>query len=210
MYLSAFDVAQGQQAFPNTQCLLYSLADGGLMHSPIIPWTQKKQALLWLGKPTAWEFTQRSQRFPKALRREQQLDYFVQQTHVGFQGYTRHFTFRECYEVANQYQFQLQPLSGFAFHSARAVQAALLNSIPILLLHPQDAPILEIEAPFVRHGHNCLIAYEGHYDRLLKQLQDQEQLLHISKHVNELVAGGTIQACLAHLGNLLFKHFFPD
>ena len=79
------------------------------------------------------------------------------QTHLPFRAFKQQFTFRECYQVVNQYRFQLQPLSGFAFHSARAVQAAIVQSIPILLLHREDLPLLAIEAPFAKPGQNCLV-----------------------------------------------------
>lgn len=205
MYLSAYDVQVARQRYPQQLSLLYSLADADLFQGPVTPWEQKAQALLWLGKRDAWDYSLRRQQHPEAWTRTQQMTYFAQQQHIPFRGFLQQFTFRECYQVADQYRFQLQPLSGFAFHSARAVQAALVGSIPILLLRPEDQELLAVEAPFAHHGRNCLIALEGHYDALLQSLRDTEQMAAIAQQGQELLQAGTIQSCLHQLGLALLK-----
>ncbi len=208
LYLSAYDVQVAREKHTH-QSLLYSLADGGLIHFPVLPWEKKRDALLWLGKTTAWEYTRRKAQWPERLSREDQLRFLGGQEQLPVSVYTEQLTFRECYEMANHYRFQIQPLSGFVFHSARAVQAALLQSIPILLLHPDDAELLRIEAPFVKPDHNCLVSYEGDHS-LFKKIRDTGHMQHVASHVSELLEGGTIQSCLRTLGQLLFRHFYPQ
>ncbi|MEZ0372429.1 MAG: hypothetical protein ACAI44_25285, partial [Candidatus Sericytochromatia bacterium] len=98
----------------------------------------------------------------------------------------------QCYGVANQFRFQLQPRSGYAFHSARTIQSALVGSIPVILLHRDEVPILAEEAPFARPDHNLLLGLEGEFDILLDKLRDQDLCLQIHHHLSELLAGGTI------------------
>lgn len=205
MYLSAYDVLEARKRYPQQVSLLYSLADPDLCLAPVLPWAEKANALLWLGKTQAWEFSRRVQQLPTAQSRAQQQAFFESQTHLPFRAFKQQFTFRECYQVANQYRFQLQPLSGFAFHSARAVQAAIVQSIPILLLHREDLPLLAIEAPFAKPGQNCLVGLEGEYDRLFAQMQDQSLLHRIVQRLPELLQAGTIQSCLRDLGLALLS-----
>jgi hypothetical protein len=208
LYLSQYDVATAQSRHPHIVALPYSLADEDLFHEAVIPWEHKAQALLWLGKHVAWEFSRRQFLEKQTqMTREEQLQFFAEQHKIPFRAFIEDFTFRECYLVANQYRFQLQPLSGFAFHSARAVQAAIVNSIPVLLLRPDDLEILSIEAPFVRPGQNCLVALEGEYDLLLDQIADTSAMADIAARGGELLQAGTIQSCLRRLGHGLLNGF---
>ena len=209
LYLSHYDIAIARSRYPHIVSLPYSLADEDLIHEPIIPWEQKAHALLWLGKPIAWEFSgSRSlQKQVPRMTRQEQLLFFSEQNKVVLKGFSDQFTFRECYQVANQYRFQIQPLSGFAFHSARAVQAAIVGSIPILLLHPDDLELLATEAPFAKPGHDCLVALEGEYDVLLDQLDDWPALARVAERGVELLQAGTIQSCLRRLGQGLLNGF---
>lgn len=206
LYLSHYDVAIAQQRYPHMLALPYSLADEDLFHEPVLPWQDKAQALLWLGKPIAWEFSLvQSPKNRRRMTREEQLTFFYEQNKLPLRIFGDQFTFRECYQIANQYRFQIQPLSGFAFHSARTVQAAIVGSIPILLLHPEDLELLQIEAPFVKPGHNCLIASEGEYEMLLDQLLDTSAMAKIAARGPELLQAGTIQSCLRQLGHELLR-----
>lgn len=208
LYLSRYDLLMAQQRHPHITALPYSLADEDLFHEPVTPWQDKEQALLWLGKPVAWELSGvQSPAEHNRLTREEQLTYFMDQDVLPLRAFAQQLTFRECYQVANRYRFQIQPLSGFAFHSARAVQAALLGSIPILLLHPEDLELLAIEAPFVRSGHNCLVALEGEYEALWEQLLDTAAMAKIAAKGRELLQAGTIQSCLRRLGHGLLSGF---
>lgn len=208
LYLSQYDVVTAQSRHPHIVALPYSLADEDLFHEAVIPWEHKAQALLWLGKHVAWEFSRK--RFLEKqtqMSREDQLHFFAEQDKIPFRAFIENFTFRECYQVANQYRFQLQPLSGFAFHSARAVQAAIVGCVPVLLLHADDLALLSIEAPFVKPGHNCVVALEGEYDMMLDQLSDSQAMAKIAARGAELLQAGTIQSCLRQLGQGLLNGF---
>lgn len=208
LYLSHYDIAVARERHPHIVSLHYSLADDDLIHEPIIPWEQKAQALLWLGKPVAWEFSGRQSLTKRErMSREAQLLFFSEQDKIALRAFSEQFTFRECYQVANQYRFQVQPLSGFAFHSARAVQAAIVGCVPVLLLHADDLALLSVEAPFVKPGHNCLVALEGEYDMMLDQLSDSRAMAKIAARGAELLQAGTIQSCLRQLGQGLLNGF---
>jgi len=158
-------------------------------------------------KPNAWECSLTHER---SWSRQQQLDFFTGQNKVPFVGFSRQFSFRECYQVANRFRFQIQPRSGFAFHTARTVQSAICGSIPIILIHPDYLHILAIEAPFAVPEKNCLLGLDGAYDNLLEQVQDEEHCLNISKSVPDLMQDGFIRHGLNELAeminNLLLKN----
>ena len=203
LYLSRYDLLEAQKRYGSQlQALLYSLADPELLAEPLIPWADKQQALLWLGKPAAWAFNRQHE---YSWSREQQLAYFVQQQRLPFEGFSQRFTFRECYLMSNRYRFQLQPRSGYAFHTARTVQAAITGSIPVILLHPDYLEILAIEAPFARPGENCLLGLDGDYDSLLDTLQDQAVCARIAQRVRELLVAGTVQQGVFELVQQLFQ-----
>lgn len=196
LYLSRYDYLQAQQAYPEIESLLYSLAEPEFLTQPRLPWEQKQWAALWLGKPQAW-FHNRS---AAQLSRQQQWDLFSQQQALPFVAYSRQLTFRECYLMSNRFAFQIQPRSGYAFHTARTVQSAIVGTIPVLLLHPQEQELLAIEAPFVRPDHNCLVGWESDHQNLLSKLQDRDLCFEIQSHLPELLQAGTIGSAVYELG----------
>ncbi len=202
LYLSRYDCLQAQQAYPETLSLLYSLADPEFLSQPRLPWEQKQQAALWLGKPVAWMIN----RSPAQWSRQQQVDFFVQQQDLPFRAYSHQLTFRECYLMANQYAFQIQPRSGYTFHTARTVQSAIVGAIPVLLLHPQEQELLAIEAPFVRPDHNCLVGWESDYQSVIKKMLDPDLTAEIQSHLSELLQAGTIGSGVYDLGCALQTH----
>ncbi|HEY9844096.1 MAG: hypothetical protein ACAI44_14295 [Candidatus Sericytochromatia bacterium] len=201
LYLSRYDLLASERRFgPAFARGLYSLADPLLLQEPVRAWEAKEHTLLYLGKPDAWVHS-RAQ--ASAMTRQQQFDFFVGQTRMPFAWSFRQFSFRQCYGVANQFRFQLQPRSGYAFHSARTIQSALVGSIPVLLLHHDELPILAEEAPFARPDHNLLVGLEGEFDILLDKLRDQDLCRQIHRHLPELLEGGTISQGVQFLAEKL-------
>ncbi|PKL76578.1 MAG: hypothetical protein CVV27_09555 [Candidatus Melainabacteria bacterium HGW-Melainabacteria-1] len=190
LYLSQIDVIAARARHGSGfACELYSLADPELLREPVLDWPAKDPVLLYLGKPQAWLWARRP---PGAMTREQQLDFFRRQTRQPFAWSERSFSFRECYGVVNQFRFQLQPRSGYAFHTARVVQSAIAGCIPVILLHRDEVPLLQAEAPFARPGYNLIVGLEGDFDSLLDQMQDEAHCRKIQSQLGELLAAGTI------------------
>lgn len=200
MYLSRFDQLEAARRHPQITPLLYSLADPGLAIEPKLAWAQKEHTLLYLGKPDAWIYA----RSPvDVMSRRQQLDFFAQQKRQPFAWSLNQFSFRQCYSVANQFRFQLQLRSGYAFHTARTVQSAIVGSVPVLVLHRDELELLRIEAPFARPDHNLLLGIEGEFDGLLDKLQDSAFCERVQGNVHELMAAGTIsQGVMALLAQI--------
>lgn len=201
LYLSNYDCLEARKRLPSSlRVLQYSLADAYFLGQAIVPWKDKDPQLLWLGKPDAWQYSRAHQ---QSWSRKQQLDFLTQQRIYPFVGFSRQFTFRECYQVANRFRFQVQPRSGYAFHTARTVQAALCGSIPIILLHEDYQFILQIEAPFARPGKNILLGLDGQYHLLLEQLQDENYCEKIAAAVPELMQAGSIRTGLHALDKVI-------
>lgn len=185
---------------------LYSLADPELFRGVSLPWEQKKQGLLYLGKAEAWSYS----RLPAAAwQRLQQLEYFLAQDRLYFEGHQQSYTFRQCYTAANRFRFQLQPRSGYFFHTARTVQSAIVGTVPVVLLHRDCLPLFLAEAPWARPGHNLLVGFDGEYEQLLAQLADLDLGLRVQANLAELLAAGTIstavQALVDSIGRSLGK-----
>lgn len=209
LYLSRYDCLEARKRLPSgLKILLYSLADPELLPEPPIPWRDKEAQLLWLGKPQAWKLSWQQAQTGFRWGRRQQLDFFTQQNRYPFVGFSRQFTFRECYQVSNRFRFQLQPRSGYAFHSARTVQAAICGAIPVVLLPAEQVDLLQIEAPFAKPGQNLLLALDPEdeaqapraYAELLEQLHDEALCSTIAAHLPELLQAGSIQSGLRELG----------
>jgi hypothetical protein len=109
--------------------------------------------------------------------------------------------------VANEFRFQLQPRSGYAFHSARTVQSAIVGCIPVILLHPDELALLSLEAPFARPDHNLLLGIEGQLDELLDKLSNETLCRHIQQQLPELLQAGTIRQGIAELIGFIQAHF---
>lgn len=189
LYLSAYDVQACAKMGTRPLPLLYSLADPALASEKPLPWEAKQGLALWLGKPQAWYHNRAPQ---GAWERQQQLQWWLSQTRQPFAWSDRAYSFRECYAVTNRFAFQLQPRSGYAFHSARTVQSALMNTVPVLLMPPEVQELLAIEAPFARPDHNLLVGIDGAYDALIDKLQDRAHMAEIASRLPELLAAGTI------------------
>lgn len=207
LYLSRYDVEAAQRRYPGAFVpLLYSLADASLCATPQIPWEHKRQGLLYLGKREAWEYS----RAPAgALSRAAQFDLFMGQQRLFFGSSFDKFSFRQCYEIANQFRFQLQLRSGYAFHSARTVQSALVGSVPVVILHKDELPLLYAEAPFARPDHNLLLGLEHELDILFDKLADPALGQHLHRHVGELLAGGTISQGVSELAQVIHQLLSP-
>ncbi|MGV3526435.1 MAG: hypothetical protein ACO1RX_19605 [Candidatus Sericytochromatia bacterium] len=196
LYLSAYDVAACAQLGSRPLPLLYSLADPALSSERPVPWEAKQEGVLWLGKPQAWHHNRAAQ---GAWERQAQLQWWLHQQRIPFAWSDRAYSFRECYAVTNRFAFQLQPRSGYAFHSARTVQSALMNTIPVLLLPPEGLALLAEEAPFARPDHNLLVGIDGAYDALIDKLHDRTHMAQIAARLPELLAAGTITHSLRRL-----------
>ncbi len=196
LYLSRFDVLEAQKRHPQITPILYSLADPGLITETVLPWQKKEKTLLYLGKSDAWVYARSA---ADAMPRIQQLDYFVKQKRVLFAWSQNQFSFRQCYSVVNQFCFQLQLRSGYAFHTARTVQSALLGSIPVIVLHRDEWPILQIEAPFAKPDRNLLLGFEDALDELIEKLHDDQLTSQIQTRLSELLSAGTIRQGVAAL-----------
>ncbi|MGE3724004.1 MAG: hypothetical protein AB7I41_00525 [Candidatus Sericytochromatia bacterium] len=175
---------------------LYSLADPELFRGQILPWEEKKQGLLYLGKAEAWGYSRLP---PQAWQRLQQLEYFLAQDRLYFEGHQQSYTFRQCYAAANRFRFQLQPRSGYFFHSARTVQSAIVGTVPVVLLQRDVLPLFLTEAPWARPNHNLLLGFDGEYDVLLEQLNDPELGAYIHSNLPELLTAGTISTAVQAL-----------
>lgn len=205
MFCSRFDLEPSQRKYRQSfQRGFYSLADPAFFTGPQLPWADKQQALLFMGKPMAWVYS----RLQEGWNRFQQLDYFATQPRIPFAGYVDSLSWRECYQVSNRYRFQLQPRSGYFFHTARALQCALTGTVPIILLPSPDVlPWLQGEAPVVRPGHNLLVAFDGEYEPLIDILADSTRCEQIAAAGHELLALGTTQESITHLAQMLQVHF---
>jgi hypothetical protein len=168
---------------------LYSLADPELFRGAVLPWDQKKQGLLYLGKAEAWAYSRLQ---AQAWQRLQQLEYFLAQERLYFEGHQLSYTFRQCYQAANAFRFQLQPRSGYFFHTARTVQSAIVGTVPVVLLHRDYLPFFQAEAPWAKPDHNLLLGIDGEYDVLLDKLADLDLGQYIQAHLAELLEAGSI------------------
>lgn len=203
LYLSRYDQIEASRRLGSAiDCLLYSLADPSLLSTPLIPWEHKRQGLLFLGKREAWAYAQAP---AGALLREQQFDLFLQQQRMFFGSSLNKFSFRQCYDIANQFRFQLQLRSGYAFHTARTVQSAIVGCIPVLLLHRDELPLLHIEAPFAEADGNLLVACEDTLEPLFDKLEDEALCRRIHARLGELLAGGTIAEGVSQLAAALHR-----
>lgn len=203
LFNSLLDIHYSQQKYRQSfERYLYSLADPELFRGQVLPWEQKKQGLLYLGKAEAWGY---SRLIDEAWSRLQQLDYFVQQQRIYFEGHQSSFSFRQCYDITNLFRFQLQPRSGYFFHTARTVQSAIVGTIPVILLHREYVPWLLQEAPWARPDQNLLIGLDGEYEELIDKLCDQELGMKIQGRLHELLQAGTISQALAVLVQSIFR-----
>jgi hypothetical protein len=175
---------------------LYSLADPELFRGTRLSWAEKKQGLLYLGKAEAWGYSRLE---PHAWQRLQQLEYFLAQDRLYFEGHQQSYTFRQCYAAANCFRFQLQPRSGYFFHTARTVQSAIVGTVPVVLLPRDTLPLFQAEAPWARPNHNLLVGFDGEYDLLLEQLADLDLGEYIQANLAELLAAGTISTAVQAL-----------
>lgn len=208
LYLSHYDVAHAQRHFAQDfRALPYSLADPELMGAATLPWAEKQQALLWLGKPQAWTHNQWTPRGLAGKSREAQLQWLTRQQNIPFRGFARQYSFRECYLVANQYRFQVQPRAGYAFHTARTIQSALVGCIPVLLLPRAAEELLKQEAPQARPGHNLLVAWDGEEEALWEHIQDEALCQQIHGRLGELIGDELIGRRLFTLVQAL-QNFF--
>lgn len=185
---------------------LYSLADPALFQGQILPWSQKKQGLLYLGKAEAWGY---SRLHSQAWQRLQQLEYFLAQDRLYFEGHQLSFTFRQCYEAANQFRFQLQPRSGYFFHTARTVQSAIVGTVPVVLLHRDYLPLFQAEAPWAKPDHNLLLGFDGEYEVLLDKLCDPVIGEKIQANLGELLAAGSISQAVQALVTAIERALGP-
>lgn len=200
---SLLDIQASEQKYRQSfERYLYSLADPELFRGQLLSWEQKKQGLLYLGKAEAWGY---SRLISEAWQRLQQLDYFVQQQRIYFEGHQSSFSFRQCYDMANLFRFQLQPRSGYFFHTARTVQSAIVGTVPVVLLHREYLPLFLREAPWVRPDQNLLVGLDGEYDVLLDKLCDQELGARIQTQLHELLQAGTVSQALAVLVQSIFR-----
>ena len=85
-----------------------------------------------LGKGESWNYNRIRE---GSMRRYDQILWFLNQNSYPFHVYDSPLSFRQCYELVNRIRFQLQPCSGYFFHSARTVQSAICGTIPVVLLH---------------------------------------------------------------------------
>lgn len=205
MFCSRFDLAPSQRKYRQSfQRGFYSLADPAFFSETCIPWEHKQQALLFMGKPMAWLYS----RWREGLSRFEQLEMLGAQSHLPLVGYVDSLSWRRCYQVSNQYRFQLQPRSGYFFHTARALQAALTGTIPVILLPSPDVlPWLEVEAPMARPGHNLLVAFDGEYEALYDILADSGRCQQIAIAGHELLALGTTTQSIDAISQTLHAHF---
>lgn len=205
LYLSQYDMTLSAQQFGSAfERVLYSLADPALFRQTRIPWHEKRPALLYLGKLAAWEYSRSGQSERKS--REQQVRFFQEQTRLPFAWSQNQFSFRQCYEVANEFCFQLQPRSGYAFHTARTVQSAIVGTIPVILLHPEEYPLLQAEAPFAKADHNLIVASENELELLIEKLLDVDFCQKIAGNVHQLLQAGTIQSGVQTLVKTIYSH----
>ena len=196
-YNSRLDLAASEQKYRNSfERYLYSLADPAFFQSQPVPWERKYLGLLYLGKAQAWTYSRLKH---EAWPRLTQLDYFVQQQRIHFEGHESHFTFRQCYQAANQFRFQLQPRSGYFFHTARTVQSAIVGTIPVVLLHPDYLPLFQAEAPWARPDENILLGFDGAYEQLIDKMLDAELGQKIQAPLPELLQAGTVSQAVQRL-----------
>lgn len=205
LYLSRYDVAAARQRWPGLSVMPYSLADPQLFGWPPTPWAQKERLLLYLGKVKAWDFARSTP--VGALRREEQLGWFIKQQRIGFAWREYGLSFRQCYQAADQFRYQLQARSGYAFHSARTLQSAIVGTIPVILLHRDELGLLSIEAPSAVPDGNLLVGIEGEFDTLVDKLTDDAFCERIQARLPELMAEGTISQGVAALAARIKSRF---
>jgi hypothetical protein len=204
-YNSRIDLAIAQEKYRNSfEHYLYSLADPAFFEGHPLAWEQKYPGILYLGKAQAWGYSRLQS---EAWSRLQQLNYFMKQQRIYFEGYETDFTFRQCYQAANQFRFQLQPRSGYFFHTARTVQSAIVGTIPVVLLHPDYLPLFQLEAPWARPDENILLGFDGAYEELIDKMLDIELGQKIQTRLPELLEAGTVSQAIQQLVKSI-QHFF--
>ncbi|PIQ24454.1 hypothetical protein COW36_24700 [bacterium (Candidatus Blackallbacteria) CG17_big_fil_post_rev_8_21_14_2_50_48_46] len=205
-YNSLLDFQPSEQKYRQSfERYLYSLADPELFRGVALPWSEKKQGLLYLGKAEAWVYSRLN---AEAWQRSQQIDYFLAQQKLHFEGHQTSFTFRQCYHAANIFRFQLQPRSGYFFHTARTVQSAIVGTIPVVLLHRDYLSLFQQEAPWARPDQNLILGFDGEYELLLEKLADAEFTEQVRKNLPELLAAGTVSGAIRKLVESIQHAFF--
>lgn len=202
-YPSLIDVQTVQEKYGDTfHVLHYSGADPAHFHGPQIPWEQKEQAMVFMGKFSAWAHNQGQ---AEAWTRKEQLNYFLNQSRIPFECHGGDHTYRSCYDFVSQFRFQLQPKSGYYFHTTRPIQSALVGTIPVILIHEDDLPYLLKEAPQVKPDHNVLIGFDGQYEQLLNKMEDMQLCSQIAQNLPALYQGRTTSEVIEQLGKLILE-----
>lgn len=207
LYPSYYDCGAARKKFRSSfEPLFYPLADPDLWTGSTLPWEQKRAELLFLGKTeaSAWVQTRSS---PWGWSRYQQLQYLNAHSPIPCAAFHESFRFRDCYQVANRYRFQLQLRSGYAFHTARVLQAAMVQSIPVLLLPHEAESLLTAEGPWLVPDQNVLVGWDGDYHTLWDKLNDIPLLTGIQTQLPELVTQIRARRTLQDLAQLI-QHFF--
>lgn len=182
-YSSLIDCEAYKARGGRARTIFFAQADLGVFGKQVLPWREKKDALLFAGKPMVWKDDKGQ--YP-GWDRGRQLDWFANHGHPPLVAFHEAFTHRACYDIANLFRYQLCPRSGFFFHTARALQAMALQSIPVILLPKDYLPAFKQEAPWIQPDRHCLLGFDGDYEALGEKLRDESLGRFISSNLHEV------------------------
>jgi FkbM family methyltransferase len=181
VYGSKIDVRLAKERFGGRVIpLLYHGCDRLMFEGSPTKFEDKLDEILFVGKPDAWVERE------NCWSRSKQLAYFRSQKVVPFREINGGLSYLDSFNVVNNCRFHLQARCGSFFHAMRSLQAAIVGTIPIILIEKNELEFLQEECPELKDGHNALVGINGEFGNLLERTRDYHLVSNIAGNLNEL------------------------